>query len=87
MEHCTKEVLVRTKPKDSFTLVVSDNDANIQTTFSHPLNLRTNREYELAMMKRTIHSQIFEKAAIGSIRVLMGERLGHFSTYQLDVTN
>ena len=26
-----KEVLVRTKPKDSFTLVVSDNSANIQT--------------------------------------------------------
>ena len=29
-----KEVLMRTKPKDSFTLVVSDNSANIQTNFS-----------------------------------------------------
>ena len=29
-----KEVLVRTKPKDSFTLVVSDSSATIQTTFN-----------------------------------------------------
>ena len=33
MDHCMKEVLVGTTPKDSFTLVVSDNSANIQTTF------------------------------------------------------
>ena len=52
-----KEVLVRTKPKDSFTLVVSDNNANIQTTFSHPLNLQANRDYELAMVNlETYHS-------------------------------
>ena len=44
-----KEVLVRTKPKDSFTLV-SDNSDNIQTTFSPPLNLQANRVYELAMV-------------------------------------
>ena len=44
-----KEVLVRTTPKDSFTLV-SDNSANIQTTFSPPLNLQANRDYELAMV-------------------------------------
>ena len=37
-----KEVLVRTTPKGSFTLVVSDNSANIQTTtFSPPLYLQT----------------------------------------------
>ena len=45
-----KEVLVRTKPKDSFTLVVSDNSGNIQTTFSPPLNLQANRDYEFAMV-------------------------------------
>ena len=45
-----KEVLVRTKPKDLFTLVVSDNSANIQTIFSPPLYLQTNRGYELAMV-------------------------------------
>ena len=45
-----KEVLVRTIPKDSFTLVVSDNSAHIQTTFSPPLNLQVNRDYELAMV-------------------------------------
>ena len=45
-----KEVLVRTKPKDSFTLVVSDSSANIQTTFSPPLHLQANRVYELAMV-------------------------------------
>ena len=50
MEHCMKEVLGRTKPKDSFTLVVSDNSANIQTTFNPPLYLQANRNYELAMM-------------------------------------
>ena len=50
IEHCMKEVLVRTKPKDSFTLVVSENSANIQTTFSPPLNLQPNRDYELAMV-------------------------------------
>ena len=44
-----KEVLVRTKPKDSFTLVVSDNSANIQTTFNPPLYLQANRN-ELAMV-------------------------------------
>ena len=43
-----KEVLVRTKPKDSFTLVVSDNSANIQTTFNPPL--QANRNNELAMV-------------------------------------
>ena len=45
-----KEVLARTEPKDSFTLFVSDNNANIQTTLSPLLNLRTNRDYELAMV-------------------------------------
>ena len=39
-----KEVLVRTKPKDSFMLVVSDDCANIQTTFSPPLHLQANRD-------------------------------------------
>ena len=42
--------LVRTKPKDSFTLVVSDNSANIQTTFNPPLYLQANHSYELAMV-------------------------------------
>ena len=50
MEHCIIEVLVRTKPKDSFTLVVSDNRANNQTTFNPPLYLQANRNYELAMV-------------------------------------
>ena len=45
-----KKVLVRTKPKDSFTLVVSDNSANIQTTFNPPLYLQADHEYELAMV-------------------------------------
>ena len=43
-----KEVLVRTKPKDSFMLVVSDNSANIQTTFKPPRYIQANRSYELA---------------------------------------
>ena len=50
MEHCRKEVLVRTKPKDSFTLVASDSSASIQTTFNPPLYLQVNRNYELAMV-------------------------------------
>ena len=36
-------------PKDSFTLVVADNSANIQTTWT-PLYLQAIREYELAMV-------------------------------------
>ena len=46
-----KEVLAGTKPKDSFTLVVSDNSANIQTTFNPPIYKR-NHNYELAMVNR-----------------------------------
>ena len=45
-----KEVPVRTKPKDSFTLVVTDSSANIQTTFNPPLYLQANRNYELTMV-------------------------------------
>ena len=45
-----KEVLVRTIPKVSFTLTVSDSSANIQTTFNPPLYLQANRSYELAMV-------------------------------------
>ena len=40
-----KEVLLRTKPKDSFTLVVSDSSANMQA----------NRDYELAMVNLETH--------------------------------
>ena len=45
-----KEVLVRSKPKDLFTLVVPDSSANIQTTFNSLLYLQENRNYELAMV-------------------------------------
>ena len=45
-----KEVLVRRKPKNSFTLVVLQNSANIKTTFNPPLHLQANRDYELAMV-------------------------------------
>ena len=44
-----KEVLVRTKPKDSFILV-SGSSANILTTFNSPLYLQANRNHELAMV-------------------------------------
>ena len=44
-----KEVLVRTKPKDSFTLV-SDSSANIQTTFNPPIYLQANCKFELTMV-------------------------------------
>ena len=74
-----KEVLVRTKPKDSFTLVVSDSSTNIQTTFSPPLHLQTNRDYELAMMNLETYYSF--------ANILMSARLGHVSTYQLDVMN
>ena len=50
MKHCMKEVLVRTKPKDLFALVVSDNSANIQTTFNPPLYIQANHGYELAIV-------------------------------------
>ena len=45
-----KELLLRTRPKDSFTLVVSDSSSNIQTTFNPPLYLQANRNYVLTML-------------------------------------
>ena len=44
-----KEVLARTKPKVSFTLVVSDSSAKIQSTFN-PLYLQANHNYKLTMV-------------------------------------
>ena len=44
-----EKVLVRAKPKDSFTLAVSDSSADIKTTFNPPLYLQSNRNYELVM--------------------------------------
>ena len=44
-----KEVLMITKPKYSFPLIVSDSSANIQTTSNPPLYLQANGNYELAM--------------------------------------
>ena len=44
-----KGMVVSTKPKESITLVVSDNSAEIQTTFNPPLHLKTGN-YELAMV-------------------------------------
>ena len=70
-----KEVLVRTKPQDSFTLVVSNSSGNIQNTLIPPLYLQANRNYEI--WKRTIHSQISEKViTIRSSGVLMVARHG-----------
>ena len=45
-----KEVLARTKPKVSFTLVVSDSSAKIQSTFNPPLYLQANHNCELTMV-------------------------------------
>ena len=45
-----EEVLMRTKPIDSFMLVVSDSSTKIQATFNPPLYLQANRNYELAMV-------------------------------------
>ena len=82
-----KEVLERTKPKDSFTLVVSDNSANFKTTFSPPLNLQANRDYELVMVNlETYYSFANIRKGNNSFK-WMRERLGHFTTYQLDATN
>ena len=89
MEHCRKEVPVRTKPKDSFILV-SDSSANIQITFNPPLYLQANRNYELAMVNlETCYSfaNIREGDNILSTDVLMVARLGQFSTYLQYVMN
>ena len=81
-----KEVLMRTKPRDSFTLVVSDSSANIQTTFSLPLYLQANHIYELAMVNlERYYSFANIVIAIRSNGVLMVARLGQFSTYLQDV--
>ena len=64
-----KEVLARTKPKYSFTLV-----SDIQTTFNPPLYLQAKRNYELAMVNlETYYSfaNIREVMAIRSLGQLM----------------
>ena len=74
-----REVFVRTKPKDSFTLVVSDSSDNIQTTFNPPLYVQANRNYELAMVNLETYysSRIYEQViTIRSSGVLMMVRLG-----------
>ena len=48
-EHFMKEVLVNTKPKASFTHVVSESSANFQTTLNPQLYLEANCDYELGM--------------------------------------
>ena len=85
MEHCMNEVLVRTKPKDSFILVVSDSSANIQTTFNPPLYLQANRNYELAVVN--LENVLETVITIRSNGVLMVARLGQFSTYLQHVMN
>ena len=50
MEH--EVVAVRTMAKDSFTIVVSEGCASIQTVFTSPLYLKNGRDYELAMVNR-----------------------------------
>ena len=83
-----KEVLVRTKPKNSFTLVVLDSSANIQTTFSPPLNLQANRDYELEMVNlETYYSFANIRKGNNSFKWSVEVRLRHFSAYQLDVMN
>ena len=87
-----KELLVRTNPKDSFTLVLSENSANIQTTFNPPLYLQANRNYELAMVNL---EKYYSFANIREVNnsfkwVLMMARLGQFSTclrYELKTIN
>ena len=80
-----KEGWVRTKPKDSFTLVVSDSSTNIQTTFSPPLYLQAKRNYELAMVNLETYYSLANIQ--GDNGVLMMVRLGQFSTYLQDVMN
>ena len=66
-----KEVLVRTKPKDSFTLVVSDNSGNIQTTFNPPLYLQVNRDYGNAESGNVLFIRKYSKSTICSNGLLM----------------
>ena len=78
------EVLVRTKPKDLFMLIVSDNSANIQTTFSPPLHLQANHDYQLAMVNlETYYSFANIRKDNNSFKWSVDE--GQLSTYQLDV--
>ena len=83
-----KEVLVRTTPNDSFTLVVSDTNANIQTTFNPPLYLQVNRNYELAMVNlETYYSFANIREADNNSFKLSVDCGKTFSTYLQDVMN
>ena len=81
-----KEVVERTKPNDSFTLV-SDCSANIQTTFNPPLYLQVNRNYELAMVNLETYYSFEKVITTHSNGVLMIVRLGQLSTCLQDVMN
>ena len=81
--------LVRTKPKESFTLVVSDSSANIQTTFNPPLYLEASRNYELAMVSLERYYSFTNNRVITTCSngVLMMARLGELCMCLQDVMN
>ena len=89
-----EEISVRTKPKDSFRLVVSDSSANIQTTFHPPLYLQANRNYELAKVNlETYYSFTNIRGDNNSFKWSVGDgktwRTLHVPTgcYELKATN
>ena len=79
-----KKVMARTKPKDSFTLVVSDSSVSIQTTFNPLLYLQADRNYELAMVNLEMY---YSFANIREYNNSFKWSIEQFSTCLQDVTN
>ena len=84
-----KEVLVRTKAKVLFALVVSDSSANIRTTFNPPIYLEANHNYELAMVNlETYNSFANIRGEKNSFKWSVDDvRLGQLPTCLHDVMN
>ena len=50
MEDLLKQIENNTKPKRSFSIVVSDNKTRIKTWFTPPIQLNKKKDYEIALI-------------------------------------
>ena len=50
MEHLLKQIVDNTKPKRSFSIVVSDNKTRFKTWFKPPIQLDKKKDYEIALI-------------------------------------
>ena len=52
MEDLLKQIVKNTEHKTSFQIIVSDDKATFKTRFNPPLQLETDKKYEIAIVNR-----------------------------------